>query len=80
MIAILYAAGRGSRLGLSAGTPHKILLEFDGCSLLERHVMHLSGLGVPRLFVVTGHEREALATICVSDKPIALNATIRFTS
>jgi choline kinase len=24
--------------------------------------MHLSGLGVPRLFVVTGHEREALAT------------------
>jgi choline kinase len=62
MNAILYAAGIGRRLGMSAETPHKILLEFDGHSLLERHVMHLAALGVPRLFVVTGHEREALAS------------------
>jgi choline kinase len=61
MDAILYAAGRGSRLGAASGKPHKILLEFNGRSLLERHVMHLAALDVRRLFVVTGHERSALA-------------------
>jgi choline kinase len=60
MQAILYAAGRGSRLGAAADKPHKILLEFDGLSLIERHVMNLATVEVGRLSVVTGHERGAL--------------------
>lgn len=61
MNAILYAAGVARRLGTSANKPHKILIEFNGVSLLERHVRNLAALSVPRLFVVTGHERAALA-------------------
>jgi choline kinase len=60
MNAILYVAGRASRLGTRAQGRHKVLLEFGGKSLLERHVMHLAELCVPRLFVVTGHLREQL--------------------
>lgn len=37
---------------------HKVLLEFGGQTLLERHARFLSRLGVPKLFVVTGHQRE----------------------
>ena len=61
MNAIVYAAGRAGRLGTTLRKPHKILLEFGGRTLLERHVEHLATLQVPRLFVVTGHERKAVA-------------------
>jgi len=61
MDAILYAAGRGNRLGESANEPHKLLLRFAGQSLLERHLIQLAIIGVRQLFVVTGHERQALA-------------------
>lgn len=60
MNAILYAAGRATRLGEHTQGRHKVLLEFGGQSLLERHVMFLAQLSVPRLFVVTGHLREQL--------------------
>lgn len=60
MNAILYVAGRAMRLGESAQDRHKVLLEFGGQSLLERHVMFLARLGVPKLYVVTGHCREQL--------------------
>lgn len=61
MDAILYAAGRGFRLGpLSAECP-KILLEVGGRSLLERHAELLAWAGVRCLHVVTGHLREAVA-------------------
>jgi len=58
----MYAAGRAGRLGTTLRKPHKILLEFGGHSLLERHVEHLAALRVPRLFVVTGHEHKAVAS------------------
>ncbi|HOX04298.1 MAG TPA: NTP transferase domain-containing protein [Candidatus Paceibacterota bacterium] len=60
MNAILYAAGRATRLGSHACGRPKVLLEFGGLSLLERHVMWLGRLGVPKLFVVTGYRRECL--------------------
>jgi choline kinase len=60
MNAILYAAGRATRLGAHSQGRHKVLLEFGGRSLLERHVRALARLRVPRLFVVTGHLREQL--------------------
>src|SRR6185295_10590603 len=61
MNAIVYAAGRGGRLGGNLEKAHKILLEFAGRSLLERHVEHLAALRVNRLYVVTGHARKAVA-------------------
>jgi choline kinase len=61
MIAILYVAGRGTRLCGAMEKTNKVLLEFNGQTLLERHVIHLARLGVPRLYVVTGHERASLA-------------------
>lgn len=60
MDAIIYAAGRGFRLGpLSAECP-KILLEVGGTTLLERHAELLAWAGVSCLHVVTGHLREAV--------------------
>ena len=54
MEAILYVAGRSVRLGAALTAGHKVLIEFGGKSLLERHVMHLAQLGIPKLTVVTG--------------------------
>lgn len=61
MNAILYVAGRAARLGAHTQGRHKVLLEFGGESLLERHVRFLARLRVPKLFVVTGHRREQIA-------------------
>ena len=58
MHAILYIAGRAQRLGAIATNRNKVLLEFGGKSLLERHVMHLKKLGAKKLFVLTGYLRE----------------------
>jgi choline kinase len=60
MKAILYVAGRAGRLGKVAEHKPKVLLEFGGKTLLERHIGILAELRVPELFVVTGHLRELL--------------------
>ena len=60
MNAILYVAGRATRLGGHTRDRNKVLLEFGSQSLLERHVMLLARVGVPKLFVVTGYLREQL--------------------
>ncbi len=60
MNAILYVAGRANRLGAHSQGRHKVLLEFGGRTLLERHVIALARLRVPTLYVVTGHLREQL--------------------
>jgi choline kinase len=60
MNAILYVAGQATRLGAAAHGSPKVLLEFGGQSLLERHVRLLARLRVPKLFVVTGHLREQI--------------------
>ena len=58
MHAILYIAGRAQRLGAIAANRNKVLLEFEGKSLLERHVMILKQLGIGKLYLVTGYLRE----------------------
>ncbi len=67
MKAIIYAAGRGTRLRLD--TP-KILLEFGGRTLLEWHALRLREAGVREVVLVTGHLREQVAELlpCICDR------------
>lgn len=60
MIAFIYAAGRALRLGATYADRQKILIEFGGKSLLEWHVQRLSEIGLKRLMVVTGYNREKI--------------------
>jgi choline kinase len=60
MKAIIYAAGRGTRLQLDSP---KILLEFGGRTLLEWHALRLREAGVRELVLVTGHLREQIAEL-----------------
>ena len=50
----MLAAGVGKRLGGSHGAP-KVLLEFDGRTLLERHLRALAANGMERLSITVGH-------------------------
>ncbi len=68
--AVMLAAGIGRRLGTASadGPPKpKILLDFDGSSLLRRHVGLLGQAGVSSLTIVVGHGaaqvRSALAEV-----------------
>jgi choline kinase len=61
MKAIMYAAGRAMRLGPAYAEQPKVLIEFDGETLLARHCRRLAAAGVTELVVVTGHRRELLA-------------------
>jgi choline kinase len=55
MLAIILAAGIGQRMGeFAAGRP-KCLLQFNGMSLLRRHLRVLGHYGVDRVHVVTGY-------------------------
>ncbi len=60
MKAIIYAAGRGTRL--QSDSP-KILLEFGGRTLLEWHALRLGEAGVRELVLVTGYLREQIAAL-----------------
>jgi choline kinase len=60
MKAIIYAAGRGTRL--QSDSP-KILLEFGGRTLLEWHALRLREAGVREVVLVTGHLREQIAKL-----------------
>ncbi len=60
MKAIILAAGRGQRLGEAAGGRPKCLLQYGGKTLLQRHIEILDGLGVARIFVVTGYGRDQI--------------------
>ena len=54
MNAIIYAAGRATRLGPAYQDRTKILLEFGGKSLLQWHVENLMNLGVRRVGIEIG--------------------------
>lgn len=60
MKAVIFAAGRGTRLGPAYQDRPKILLTFGGRSLLAWHVERLAAVGVRELVVVTGFEREQI--------------------
>ena len=57
--AIILAAGVGRRLGPAHGWP-KILLEFGGRTLLERHLAALRTCGVEKVSITVGHGRELI--------------------
>jgi len=59
--AILLAAGRGLRLQQPAEAElPKCLLEFGGCTLLERHLQLLRGAGVEEVVLALGYRHEAV--------------------
>ena len=58
-VAILLAAGVGRRLGDTHHGP-KVLLDFAGTTLIERHLAALAGAGVRDISVTVGHEAERL--------------------
>ena len=59
MRAIILAAGRGSRLSQSQGSPlPKCLLKFGGITLLERHLRLLQAAGVREVVMVLGFEHQ----------------------
>jgi choline kinase len=60
MKAIIYAAGRGTRLQWDSP---KILLEFGDRTLLEWHALRLREAGVREVVLVTGHLREQIAEL-----------------
>lgn len=58
MRAIMLAAGLGWRLGAGEHQPPKCLLNFDGQSLLERHLQALAGLGVKQVHIGVGYRHQ----------------------
>lgn len=61
MKTVLLAAGVGQRLGAVSGNRPKCLIEFDGISLLHRHLRILAHYGMTEIIIVTGHQPELLA-------------------
>ena len=59
MNAIILAAGIGNRIR-SVHASAKCLLEFDGISLLERHILALREVGVTDIHLCLGHEAVAI--------------------
>lgn len=57
--AIILAAGVGKRIGGAHASP-KVLLEFGGRSLIERHLDVLERSGITEIAVTVGHKAEAL--------------------
>ncbi|MCY4210884.1 MAG: phosphocholine cytidylyltransferase family protein [Gammaproteobacteria bacterium] len=81
MKAIILAAGRGERLGAAAGGRPKCLLRYGGKTLLQRHIEILDGLGVARIFVVTGYGREQIFETLHdldSQTPVATLTNLKF--
>jgi len=59
--AIILAAGVGKRLGESHNGP-KVLLDFSGRSLIERHLGALAACGICDVAITVGHEADTLMT------------------
>lgn len=62
MKAIILAAGIGNRLGESSANKPKSLLEFEGKSLLKRHIDVLIENQIEELTIVTGYQSEMIET------------------
>lgn len=61
MKAVMLAAGIGARLGKGPDFPPKILLRFDGKTLLQRHAEILRHLGFTELVLGVGHQADLIA-------------------
>lgn len=71
MKAIILAAGIGNRLGESAQNKPKSLLEFEGKSLLERHIDILLANNINDLTIVTGYQSDMIKQH-LEDAPISI--------
>ncbi len=60
MEAIILAAGVGRRLGDSSDNAPKCLLEFNGISLLQRHLSILNRYNISNIIVVTGYQADMI--------------------
>jgi choline kinase len=60
MKAIILAAGIGKRLGEISGNQPKCLLEFDGISLLHRHISLLAQFGITDILVICGYRQDEI--------------------
>ena len=60
MKVIILAAGIGNRLGKYTNDNPKSLLEFDGKSLLKRHIEILKELYVEEIVIITGYKSEMI--------------------
>lgn len=58
MKTIILAAGVGERLGQTGSARPKCLLDFNGISLLARHIANLERLPVTEILIVTGYRSE----------------------
>ena len=61
MKTVLLAAGVGQRLGAISGNRPKCLIEFDGVTLLRRHLRILEHYGMTEIIIVTGYLPDLLA-------------------
>jgi choline kinase len=61
MKTVLLAAGVGQRLREDSGNRPKCLIEFDGVSLLRRHLRILEHYGMTEIIIVTGYQPDLLA-------------------
>jgi len=62
MNAIIYAAGRGLRLGKELRAAPKILLRFGGRSLLDWHLQHLAANQISHVTIVSGYAQDLIQT------------------
>jgi choline kinase len=62
MKVIILAAGVGKRLGRNSENKPKCLLEFDGITLLHRHLINLARFGANEVIIVYGYQRELIDT------------------
>ena len=74
--AIVLAAGIGARLGEAHNEP-KILLEFGGRSLIERHLDALARNGIRDLVVTVGHGADRLRAVLAGRAETVLNPDYR---
>ena len=60
MIAIILAAGRGSRLRPYTDSQPKCFTELDGVTLLDRQIAALRSVGIDDIWIVTGYRNQMI--------------------
>ncbi len=68
MRAVILAAGQGRRLQASGYSGPKCLLEFEGVSLIERHLRCLGTLGIEDIRICVGYQADLIRTV-LNDSP-----------
>lgn len=69
MKTVLLAAGIGQRLSEISGNRPKCLLEFDGVSLLRRHLDILNHYGINEIIIVTGYQADLIRQEADKSRP-----------